>query len=545
MRFAMTGPWDRTFRHCRTFHLSALILLGALTGCSDKSDSTQATAGAAKNGSAAEDGSAAETATSASEPAEEQLALVFDPATVDPALADMPLDEIEAFDPLIKGGPERVKTLQAFALQRDRSVVPALIELMRARAFELVPALTEEEIAIVRYLTGKSIPASDWRSWREWTWREGDPKEHKGYPYVKYFFYKRLNPLFSSLLDPKRFSRIRWDEIVAGPSIRPEKPQPLTSPKILGGYSPEADYISNPDPVIGVSAGGEKRAYPIRLLNFHEVVNDTLGGIPIVVFFNPLTQTATAYVRDAGEDKPLVFGSTSLLYRGDGLYFDQHTKTLWTGYDGRAVSGSLSEGSEPTRLRPLFVTQTSWVIWRKTWRETTTIALETSYGYNYANDRPYDYFRRIHDAVIPLRYHDSRLHPKERVFGLALGDDAIAYPIGQMYTDDLINDHVDGKKIVIQCFPDRDEYRAYRAGDRTFHYTASPFHLSDDQTYTHWRITEEGLEVGSDLSASLRLERVRGEVTLWYSWVQRHPNTRIYTIPAFSKEAADSKPRRR
>jgi len=144
-------------------------------------------------------------------------------------------------------------------------------------------------------------------------------------------------------------SRIKWDEIQSGgppkdgiPAI--DKPAFATVAEI-GDLTPR-------DPVIGLEIDGDARAYPLRILIWHEIVNDIVGGRPVTVTYCPLCNSALVFDRRLG-DRILDFGTTGKLRNSDLVMYDRQTESWWQQFTGEAIVGALS-GSElklvPARL---------------------------------------------------------------------------------------------------------------------------------------------------------------------------------------------------
>ena len=146
--------------------------------------------------------------------------------------------------------------------------------------------------------------------------------------------------------------------------------RPLTGPETLTpegvlqrNEAQRGKYLVPSDWVLGLTLNGESRAYPLRVLNWHEIVNDTLGGIPVAVTFNPLSFTAAAFVRRHG-DRVLTFGVSGLLYNSTLVMYDRReggaAESLWLPLSGRAVSGPAA-GAELARVPCSLVTWSNWV----------------------------------------------------------------------------------------------------------------------------------------------------------------------------------------
>lgn len=147
----------------------------------------------------------------------------------------------------------------------------------------------------------------------------------------------------------------------------PAMTDPVTMPgSDVAAYNEEhrGKYLVSTDRVIGVELNGEARAYPIRVLNWHEVVNDTLGGVPIAVAYHPLCDSVVVFDRRIGE-RVVQFGVSGLLHNSNHLLYDRSSEpespSLWSPLLARAVSGPAAVRGE--RLRPLPVSLARWATW--------------------------------------------------------------------------------------------------------------------------------------------------------------------------------------
>ncbi len=127
-------------------------------------------------------------------------------------------------------------------------------------------------------------------------------------------------------------------------------------------------FLLPSDLVAGVAAGGEARAYPLRVLVFHEVANDTLGGEPIAVVHQPLCGVVAVFSRNVGA-QTLTFANSGLLWNSCGLLFDRESQSLWLPLAGKAVAGPRS--GEALRFLPFTVT--TWQRWQALYPQTTLV----------------------------------------------------------------------------------------------------------------------------------------------------------------------------
>jgi len=213
----------------------------------------------------------------------------------------------------------------------------------------------------------------------------------------------------------------------------------------------EANYLDDGDRVIGVSINGQSKAYPLLILNWHEVVNDKIGGSAIVVTYCPLCGTGMVFnaVIDGAR---LEFGVSGKLYNSDVLLYDRRHESLWSQIGMKAISGDFVG----TRLEHIAAENTTWNAWRKKHSNTKVLSLKTGYTRDYSRD-PYADYAKTRKLMFPVKTQDSRLAPKDWVVGLILGDKARAYSLkalAKMRTDQLpVRDLLDGKEILVHYDP--------------------------------------------------------------------------------------------
>jgi Protein of unknown function (DUF3179) len=132
----------------------------------------------------------------------------------------------------------------------------------------------------------------------------------------------------------------------------------------------EADFLRDDDIVIGLSVADQARAYPLKILNWHEVVNDRLGGQAVAVTYCPLCGTGIAFAATLNGER-LDFGVWGLLYQDNLLLYDRATKSLWSQFMGQAVSGARLGA----RLTSVPIEHASWRAWRTRHPQTSVLAL--------------------------------------------------------------------------------------------------------------------------------------------------------------------------
>lgn len=224
------------------------------------------------------------------------------------------------------------------------------------------------------------------------------------------------------------------DEIRSG-GPPPDGIPAITRPAVLS--SQKASYLRDTDRVIGVAIGGQSRAYPLRILNWHENVNDVLGSRPIAVTYCPLCDSAAAFDRDIG-GQVREFGISGLLYNSNVLFFDRQESreksSLWSQLQMRAVAGPAAKAG--LTLVPLPCELTTWLDWKRRHPQTTVLSRKTGYQRNYDSNPYTHYFRtdKLMFPVSPRAKPPAGLGMKERLIVLRVGRTTRAYPVRTVAT---------------------------------------------------------------------------------------------------------------
>ncbi|WP_417615364.1 DUF3179 domain-containing protein [Oceanisphaera sp.] len=176
------------------------------------------------------------------------------------------------------------------------------------------------------------------------------------------------------------------------------------------------------DEVIGLAYQGETKAYPVAILNWHEVVNDYIGGQAVAITYCPLCATAVVLVAEH-QSQPLTFGVSGLLYNSNLLLYDRQSESLWPQVLAQAVTGPMKGLVLPT----LPLSLTSWQEWREAHPDTKVLSADTGYFRNYERD-PYREYARRNALMFPIRNQSRALPLKEMVTGLVINGEARAYP---------------------------------------------------------------------------------------------------------------------
>jgi hypothetical protein len=270
------------------------------------------------------------------------------------------------------------------------------------------------------------------------------------------------------------------DEIRSGGPPRDGIPA-IDRPRFVNADA--AEFLQASDRVLGITRNGVSKAYPVAILNWHEIVNDRVANEPIVITFCPLCGTGIAYLATTG-DQVLDFGVSGLLYNSDMLLYDRQTQSLWSQIRRQAVSGPM----QGTKLQPVPVMHTQWADWKQRYPATQVLSTETGYRRDYTKS-PYQGYEKTADLFFPVRARDDRYHPKESVLGIEVAGRFKAYPFVELEkSGGDVHDTFAGETIVVKY---DKHYRTAVA--------------ADDQGNT-----------------------LPGIIAFWFAWYAFHPDTEVY-----------------
>lgn len=222
------------------------------------------------------------------------------------------------------------------------------------------------------------------------------------------------------------------------------------------------------------------------------------------------------------------FGTSGFLHQSNKLMFDRQTDTLWQSLTGEPVVGRLAHSGLQLEFLP--VEFTTWADWRERNPDTSVLALEQGQRVEYLHpDDPNavysDYFSSP-DVWFPPYLRSDEVEQKSRVYGVEVGNAAIAYPLDALREGEVVNDTVGIRDVVITFDPDSSLTRSYERGDRTFTRGPNPGELLDDSGVL-WVEGEEGLAAQDGSGNSL--DRVLGVESFWFGWFAFRPHSQVYS----------------
>ncbi len=297
------------------------------------------------------------------------------------------------------------------------------------------------------------------------------------------------------------------------------------------------DWLAADAPVIVVQLADAARAYPLEILVWHEIVNDTLAGVPIAVTFCPLCNAALVFDRRvAGET--LDFGTTGWLRRSDLVMYDRLSESWWQQFTGEAVVGKMT-GAKLTQVPAQII---GFADFRAAWPAGEVLTRRTGHRRRYG-ENPYVGYDSMRQNPLLPEHEDRRLRPMERVLAAQIGELQRVYPFAVIAKQRLIHDRIGETPVVVfvrkkgmRSALDREHIARSkrlpaaavfiaRSGDQDLDFTIDGDGFRDRQTGTRWNLL--GHAIAGPL-AGQRLQALPGGIHFAFAWLAFKPDSEIY-----------------
>ena len=237
--------------------------------------------------------------------------------------------------------------------------------------------------------------------------------------------------------------------------------------------------------VLGVKVNGVAKAYPIPIMNYHEIVNDMFADKPVVVTYCPLCGSGIAFDAAIGGERK-TFGVSGLLYNSDVLLYDRQTESLWSQIMMEGVAGPM----KGQKLEMVPTMNTSWGEWKRKYPDTWVLTENTGYQRDYTRS-PYQGYEKSAQLYFDVEHRDERFHPKETVIGIEINGKFKAYPFSELekLKSEMLKDKFQGEELIIN-------------------------YQQDSQSATIKN------SQGKEMPAL---------TTFWFAWYTFHPETAVFT----------------
>lgn len=407
--------------------------------------------------------------------------------------------------------------VERLALHDKPDIAAALILALRFGG-----ATSAEDVeATLRRVTGETEP-NGWFEWMLWQETHPEIEPHPSFYAIKRDLFLSIDPKFEAFLRPEHLRRdnakIRFEEVTWG-GVRKDGIPSLDFAEVQGAKLPgdpqmisarEAGYLRDEDLVFGVAIDGDVRAFPLRIMGWHEMFNAVIGGVPLALAYCTLCGAGFLFETAVqGRAKPFVFGSSGFLYRSNKLMFDRETHTLWNQYTGKPVMGPLASEDIALARRP--VTIAPWADWRAEHPATRVLSLDTGHRRNYGSGVVYNEYFSSRGLMFPAQVDQRRAAQKDFVFGVRTAAAARAWSLKAFEGGRVINDRVGALSLVLIGDAAGRTVRAYDRGEREFARDAEGRLVAEGEV---WRRTEDAL-IGPN---GARAPRVAGRLSYWFAW---------------------------
>lgn len=350
----------------------------------------------------------------------------------------------------------------------------------------------------------------------------------------------------SAILEHHSFSTTGWrtdfakhavplGEITSGGPSKDGIP-PIDKPKFLRAGN-AIDWLKDNEPVVALVVQRDAKAYPLQILIWHEIVNDTIGSTPVMVSFCPLCNTAIAFDRRL-DGVTYDFGTTGNLRNSDLVMYDRQTESWWQQITGDAIVGVHTE----KRLTMLSASIVSWKDFRSTYPNGQVLSKDTGFARNYGAN-PYTGYDDVKSS--PFLFSgpiNKRLPPMERVVAVSSDGQDVAFPFSVLQQRKALHYRVGGTGLVVFWAPgtasaldanviaDSQDvgatgvFRAMANGQELTFEPASSGLFKDRETGTTWNILGRAVDgplVGDNLAPVIHANH------FWFAWAVFKPNTSV------------------
>jgi Protein of unknown function (DUF3179) len=371
-------------------------------------------------------------------------------------------------------------------------------------------------VSLIEQAAGRKF-GGDVNAMYEWLW-SFDPGQHPDYSEFLATFFSDVDPRFREYFANRPKTAIRLDEIRWG-GVRRDGIPPLKNPKMI--RAGEATYLADDNIVFGVAINGDVRAYPKRILAWHEMVKDRVGGLELNGVYCTLCGTMIVYDATVnGVHHEL--GTSGFLYRSNKLMYDHATKSLWSTLTGSPVIGPLvGKGIE---LKALYVVTTTWKEWRRRHPNTLVLSLDTGHQRDYGEGVAYREYFSTDRLMFNVPKVDGRLLNKAEVLALrSTGPqpEQLAIDAAFLAKNPVYHDRI-GRDSFVVLTDASGASRAYSAAGVIFASWDSDA-TALDREGRKWKVQEDAL-IGPN---GQKLARLPAHRAFWFGWYSQYPATRL------------------
>jgi len=354
--------------------------------------------------------------------------------------------------------------------------------------------------------------------WYQWLWHQ-DFDFDPGYANFKAELYRLIDPRFAMYFKGRQATaRIRLDEIRWG-GVKQDGIPPLHNPEMISAK--DAAYLDDSNIVFGIAINDDARAYPKRILAWHEMFIDSIGGVSIAGVYCTLCGTVIPY-RTEVNGVNYALGTSGFLYRSNKLMYDQATQSLWSTQRGEPVLGPLVD--KGIKLPFASVVTTSWGEWRRRHPDTTVLSLNTGHRRDYSEGAAYAEYFGSDRLMFNTPFNDDRLANKQEILALrfaAAPREQLAIDTDFLQQNPVYANQIGRQKFVV--FTDSSGANRVYDPQHTKFTDYDGGLIATDSEGRPWQVLEETLQ-GPDDQHRKRLPYHRA---FWFGWHAAFPETKL------------------
>lgn len=391
----------------------------------------------------------------------------------------------------------------------QRSYTPMAIEMLSLSRGEMAYRFLD----LLKQKTGQDF-GIDSNKWFVWWWQQ-EPIVDESYAAFKSNLYGLIDEKFKAYFSTDHNTRIRLDEVRWG-GVKQDGIPPLRQPKMIAADN--ASYLEVDNVVFGIEINGDARAYPKRILAWHEMFIDEIGGTEFAGVYCTLCGAVILYKIAHGDIRHKL-GTSGFLYRSNKLMYDKDTQSLWNTTWGEPVIGPLV--GKDIQLERSFLVTTTWGEWKRRHPATTVLSLETGYRRDYGEGVAYQSYFATDDLMFSISTSDNRLKNKDEVLALTFPEHSSkSMAIAADYLSDtpVYTNALDKLNFVV--LTDKSgANRVYESQGIEFVDYDRDASVTDSEGRT-WELLEDRLR-----HKKMELARLPAHRAFWFGWHAAFPDT--------------------
>lgn len=405
------------------------------------------------------------------------------------------------------------QNIEAIDKNWTQSMLPMALEVLR---FSRSRDLNQQLINLLITHTGQDFGYKT-NDWYQWWWSLPEAR-HPHYAAFKSLLYREVDARFEFYFANDRATTARLDEIRWG-GVKQDGIPPLRQPTMIEAAS--VDYLADSDVIFGVEINGDARAYPKRILAWHEMFVDTIGGTEFAGVYCTLCGAVILYETTLNGTRHEL-GTSGFLFRSNKVMYDKSTQSLWNTTRGEPIVGPLV--GQGIQLKRSYLVTSTWGEWRKRHPETTVLSLKTGYRRNYDEGVAYKNYFASDELMFAIPKEDQRLANKAEVLALyfpQISDKALAIH-SEFLDENPVYHHTLASKRFVVLTDKSGANRVYDANEITFNaYDGNTTAI--DQSGNVWTLKESELvnEKGGTLP------RLAAHRAFWFGWFATFNDTEL------------------